>query len=293
MSKPKTNSQLVHVWAQQNEKDGVCGNMSFSGKWLFSYRTAIAYHAGGYVLKSIDSMSSTTAKQLSLIHRAVTCRVIPFPLFKRRYYKPFDFSPSLVVETLTAHRDDEVKVLASKRASRSMYYQLDVIDRIQGDIDHVCNYHSLSSVPAVNLTIYYEKIQEYKAKETEREKTKEQRQRLKLEKQRKQDAIQFEQWINGESVSFPSAYDRFQGSDLLTVRGDRVITSRGAQCPLKDVLKAIEFYQLRRFPYKTNGHKIVLGSFVLDSIDEGGNVRAGCHYFTAKEITNFIERWVK
>ena len=44
-------------------------------------------------------------------------------------------------------------------------------------------------------------------------------------------------------------------------------------------------------PYHTNGHKIPLGNFVLDSIDDAGNVKAGCHTFTAQEIARFHKQW--
>lgn len=105
-------------------------------------------------------------------------------------------------------------------------------------------------------------------------------------------------------------------------QADTVITSQGAEAPLAHVVKALAFYAGRErracpacntltrmtynecacgesltdvppafVPYRTNGHKVPLGNFTLDSIDEQGNVTAGCHRFTAAEIARFRKQW--
>jgi hypothetical protein len=130
-----------------------------------------------------------------------------------------------------------------------------------------------------------------------------------LKAQRKQqtaDKKAFTAWLTTGAGQCPTSYryNRTTG-DYITITGHRtdgadnvlkigtVITSQGAESPLDHVRRALEFYDSRRLtgatwtPYHTNGHTVRLGAFTLDSIDEYGNVCAGCHTFTAQEITRF------
>jgi hypothetical protein len=64
-------------------------------------------------------------------------------------------------------------------------------------------------------------------------------------------------------------------------------TSRGARVPLDHAVKAFRVIKRLRDKgqtYERNGHTIHLGHFALDSIDNAGNVRAGCHTVEWEEI---------
>jgi hypothetical protein len=128
-------------------------------------------------------------------------------------------------------------------------------------------------------------------------------------KQQKEDKKQFNLWLTTGAGRCPHSFIE-RGNDFITIKTDslilageplyKVITSQGAECPLDHAIKALKLYRSRDIsdhntilftPYRTNGHKIPLGIFTLDSIDTIGTVKAGCHTFTAKEIQRFINQW--
>lgn len=118
-------------------------------------------------------------------------------------------------------------------------------------------------------------------------------------------------YITIKNGKIPQVFSRADGnvktpSMVIDYHADTVITSQGAEAPLEHVRKAVKFYEGRKYTlvdingenpetawneYHTNGHKIPLGHFTLDSIDEAGNVKAGCHRFSAAEIARFCETW--
>jgi hypothetical protein len=83
------------------------------------------------------------------------------------------------------------------------------------------------------------------------------------------------QWLNGARGAF------YQESPTLVRRvGDTLETSRGANCPFKHAVVAFLKAQECRAASKAwhrNGQQIRVGVFGVDSIDEQGNMRAGCH----------------
>lgn len=88
--------------------------------------------------------------------------------------------------------------------------------------------------------------------------------------------------------------DQYWGSDFehayLRVKGDTVETSRGARVPLSHVQRALPVVMAlirNGRTYQRNGHTIHLGHYAIDSIDEQGNLRAGCHLFNKAEIERF------
>ena len=93
-----------------------------------------------------------------------------------------------------------------------------------------------------------------------------------------------QQWVDGEdlfSVSSRMAPIR------LRIKGDELQTSRGARVPLDHAIKA--FRLIKRLhdtgqAYERNGYSVHLGAFVLDAVDNCGNVRAGCHCVEWPEI---------
>jgi hypothetical protein len=76
---------------------------------------------------------------------------------------------------------------------------------------------------------------------------------------------------------------------MLRVDGADIVTSWGAEFPAEHARKAWPLiravYQSGK-AWKTNGHKIPLGLFKVDSIDENGTLRAGCHTLTKAEVEN-------
>lgn len=137
--------------------------------------------------------------------------------------------------------------------------------------------------------------------------------RAELERLNKLGAVQrVAEWLEGNAavylhyrdVDTAAEADDVTMGDLLRLKPghpDIVQTSRGAEVPTKHALLAFGFYQRvrngaepRTFERSADSAPVRLGSFSLDSIDTNGNVRAGCHTFTAAAISDFAKRagWV-
>jgi hypothetical protein len=97
------------------------------------------------------------------------------------------------------------------------------------------------------------------------------------------DAEKIEAWRRGADVRISGhAYPC-----MLRIDGANVETSWGAEFPAEHARKA---WPLIRAVYTsgkawwTNGHKIPLGHFQVDSIDADGTLRAGCHTLSKSEV---------
>jgi hypothetical protein len=92
-----------------------------------------------------------------------------------------------------------------------------------------------------------------------------------------------ELWRNG-------LVNRVHSSDRITIlriKGDRVETSKGAQFPVSDAVRAYPLIKKVKDmgeTWVTNGHKIPLGHFRIDRIESDGTVKAGCHIVQWNEI---------
>lgn len=71
---------------------------------------------------------------------------------------------------------------------------------------------------------------------------------------------------------------------LLRVKGKVVQTSRGAEFPVSHAKRAWPWILNRHNGGTSLPRRIVLGPFVVDSVDEHGNVTAGCHFVKWEEI---------
>jgi len=117
----------------------------------------------------------------------------------------------------------------------------------------------------------------------------------------------FELWRNGGAGACPSSYRLdANGGYYIAVRGDKVVTSGGAECPTEHARLAVKFWRSRdlfagmdsvprdmggNLPpqfevWHRNGHRVQLGTFQLDRIESNGTAFAGCHKFSAEELTH-------
>jgi hypothetical protein len=64
---------------------------------------------------------------------------------------------------------------------------------------------------------------------------------------------------------------------------DVLETSKGAKVPLDHAIRILPLIRAGK-SYQRNGHTEHVGHFALDSIDEQGNVKIGCHYVERDEI---------
>lgn len=125
------------------------------------------------------------------------------------------------------------------------------------------------------------------------------RERARLIVDREADADKFAEWQAGGLFGCPYSYRaddsgsvymrRFNGADGV----DELQTSQGVSVPWAHAVRVFQYIrQVRETgqPFKANGRTIRVGHFHVDSIDEQGNMRAGCHYFTWERIAEVAER---
>jgi hypothetical protein len=181
-------------------------------------------------------------------------------------------------------------VLNSNRRERT---KIDAIAQYVDRREQIINHAARVGVTIPHMPEYSidaQTIAEHKIRKAEQEAAAELIRLKAAKKQQWLDKKQLKEWLTTGAGRYPNSY-RTHGADQLTICGEIVITNQGAEVPLAHATKALLFYDTITRPYHTNGHKISLGIFTLDSISENGTVKAGCHTFTAAEIARFRKQW--
>ena len=299
MPKVFSNAMTVHTWAQMSQPYGRNSNetLSFNGGELISYNTAIALHYGDFVLCSLDTFSPTTSQHMPSSYGVSPARMITiggiFSWCTRFYYKRDYPGGMQIKKALLAQILEHAKNYKRRRAEHYKAWDFCRIGELLEDLQFICKRFKLvypagyaNTQEVLGTTEAVVKRLEEKAKREAAKK------RKKLKREQAKDQKQMEQWLNGEPVDLPWSY---RNSDyVLTVRGERVLTSGNAEAPLKQAKKAFALYRRVVASGKTwerNGETCKLGVFELDKIDLQGNAKAGCHLFKAAELSRFAERW--
>lgn len=305
MRKVVVSRNVAHLWAHQTQSEARNAGRTFwfNGRVLGSYGTAIGYHFGEFVVLSRYNFSMTTAGQLSCARSAAAhLRVIYSNIFSRGVSWVADRHREGLEQRIIADLLSEYeRLLAGVKLKRSAYTRnaaAHAVASAVSDYNYVLTAFKSRRKKLVCPAEVTRMIDETQA---QIERINEDRDRLAAERataERLANADKVAAWLNGEAVNLPWSCQRAaDGSDLLTVRGDEIVTGQDARAPLSHVVRALAFYNTLRQagglyrPWATNGHKIPVGVFQIDSIDAAGNVRAGCHKFTAAEIARFTARW--
>lgn len=315
-----TNEQVAHLFAHHQAGDS--NNLHSDGATLKSYSTVIAFWSGEDLFISSDGMSTTTnGKHLSPL-RSAARHLRPFysPAFSwGRYGAP---TPEKCIIEAAKEMEEMFKTLCRSRVN--MGIRIEWYEARRAEILEYADRYNIQDLPDMPEATrdLKEKAKELAKKDRER-RAEETRKREERERaQRIIDQGELDLWLTQGRGRYPYSF-RKRGEDQITIKNgyiqhdpsagwrrntgaDTVVTSQGAEAPLDHVVKALRFYDSQEtkptYPgttlgarffkhYHTNGHKIHLGAFVLDSIDEQGNVKAGCHTFTAVEIARFRKQW--
>jgi len=307
-------AQVIHIWAHQSQDSARNGsNVSFDGKLLYSYTTVIAQietdtSGNTWAFLSSEGLTPRTSKHVSA-SRYATRHII------NRFYTPAFASwrsyrrtiAEMVQPAIDEAERDLKKAFGPRKRQTTKLAAMQVYNARRDEIFKACQAFGLDApnLPAVNV----EEIEKYaevvKAQEKAaqaQEKAAQARRAEAARLQRIEDQEQYNLWLTTGAGRFPSSF-RVYNQDQITIKGDVVITSQGAECPLDHAIKALRFWMSKKTPlyddkqtivftpYHTNGHKIPLGHFTLDSIDSEGTVRAGCHTISRGEIERFISQW--
>jgi hypothetical protein len=280
MKKVFSNShECAHMFAQRTQNEGKAGNIFFENNVIYSY----GYHfpvAQFYdkdnetiVLFTSKNYSNSTAKHKHVINSALSHYTI-IEAFKIKDVKDSDHSENIAcfMEEL---KELSKKILSAKKNSEyflSQYYNAII------NANRYCYFFHLGTrfSNELNMEIVKNKIETQKEKATK-----------KVIQERLTELNNLELWkqnkFNGHFYSLDNQYLRLKDSET-------VETTTGATFPFshcKYVYNKIKECIANKECWKRNGQQIRIGNFNIDSIDENGNVKAGCHYVTFEEIERF------
>ena len=294
--------QVIHIWAHQGQASARnSSNVSFDDKLLYSYSTVIAQLETDttgelWAFLSSERLTPTTGKHVSSSSQA-TWHLNQFytPAFARRsrYGRTINEMIDPAVKQALQDLDYGLTHKGLRAATRAQ--AIVVYNTRRHDIMRVSAAFKITTPDMVSVSMDGDSVAQYlidvKAA-AEKKAAAELKARL---KQQKEDKAQYKAWLTTGAGRCPASFV-VRGQDQFTIKGDKIHTSQGAECPLDHAVKALKFWSSRALspfgklfePYHTNGHKIHLGIFTLDSIDQDGTVKAGCHTFSAQEIQRFI-----
>lgn len=311
------NSQLAHVWAQQTKESGKGSNMFFEGRSIYSYgkhyliATFKTNHKGeSCVLINSESYSHSTGQHTSYVSQAVSNKLIfrlPISLEDTEH------------ESISVKRKDELWLHYSIKATQLRdkikgCKTLNTLESTYTAYTHLCEqanaFSSFFSYPNrlqvfKSIEAIYENkkasfIAQIALKETPEYKAKQEQakaKRLAREAQLMKEDIS--RWFKHESLlyytprDFPNIYLRLTGIALYGDKPTHIETSQGASFPISDAIEAFKIIKAHKKLVDTKDlletvfydtAKPELGDFTIDSIDNNGNVKAGCHFVKYEEI---------
>lgn len=320
------NSQVAHAWA--HGRTGKGSNLRSDGTMLTSYYTTIAARIDDVIYISADNMSMSTSKHLNHARQAVNHE--REKIFYTHAFSWSGSNPALTHEAMilpeVRHIIQELETALNSSRARQVT-KMKAIDEYNQKKNQIIELAGRVGVKLPDMPEVQNNPEAVKEYQEKARIAAEKREAARLEAQKKQqreDKKQLNRWLTTGAGYFPQSF-AIRGADQITIKKGyvthrdqaqfsekvntevlKVVTSQGAECPLDHAVKALRFWQSRYIgamesftkrgadkftPYQTNGHKIPLGIFTLDSIDESGTVRAGCHTFTREEIERFINQW--
>lgn len=272
-----TNSECCHVWTQKTQEHGRGHSIFFEGDTIYSYghHFPMARHADEIVLITTRSYSVSTSKHQSYVLQA--CHHIP-------HFYVYD----VTARSKTQHRENLAKMREEYenlivKASRARVYANEYAQQAEGHRNRANEYAAHfklgTRIKPANVEQITTRAKRQAAKERrERKKQAKRQQALYLER--------VEKWRNHETNAIPWGYSRF-ALLRLSPDGETVQTSQGATFPASHARRALPLVMRcanNSQSWERNGEQIRLGQYRLDSIDENGTVRAGCHTVEFSEV---------
>lgn len=293
------NSQVAHIWAQQEKKSASGSNFSFQNESIYSWTTEIARFIQPDIVVMLKSYPSvTTQKHLGYVRRALThieyyevdCRMRDLP-------NSWHAIAPIVYANKVTELIEAIEFLRTKRSNIQYYleelsnsaknilkftkkYPYAVTDQSIATLklETICELvknESLDTYSNVITKLKYDFNIDLEAK-LEKEKInnerKAEKEKIKLEAKKLLEIEDLIKWRNGETI-----YRHF-ATTALRVKNDTIETTRGAIVPLKDARLA---YRALKAGKDISGFRI--GEFTVKHIIDD-NLVIGCHTIPLQEI---------
>lgn len=268
-TKFSSNSELVHIWANNSEPtvNKSANSMSCQFDRLFSYATCIAEIVGNTVILNTCSYSNTTSKHQSLARGAVRhFDTIRLPIAGRNHstlvFGQNDFDSHIVKYCLADVGHYLVK--ASRSRKNADLYKAEALSIVE----NLNKYASL-----LGLEFSAPDLSEHQEAALRADKVQKEQEKIRKAEKIKQQAEDLARWQAGEDVR------SYFEVTALRIKGDTIETSRGARIPTADAIKIWPLLLRSKRsgkPFEASLHSINLGSYRFNSFN-GENLIVGCH----------------
>lgn len=280
----KNSSEVAHIWAQQNQKEGRCGNLFFEDKSIYSYgrHFEIArFINDDTVLFTTRTYSRTTAKHKHMVWSAISHKtVFDVPRFddnngnavwflerieetKRRALRSLSCGYHLKHETENIIAD-AVRYARRFKISAKFRAKIGKLDKLRA-LDEVFTAKEKDVLRARELS--------NKKRIATREANEKIKHALAYEKYLKE----IEEWKIGTLEQAP--YSSWWNTPVvLRVKDDRIETSKGAQITVKTALRLWGALQAKQ---NVDGFK--LDNYEAQGL-ENGILTVGCHKIPYAEL---------
>ena len=282
MRRVVSSSEVAHLWANKIQSDArnPQGNIYFEGDTIWSYgpHFPMARHVDGVVLITTKTWSVTTSKHQSEV--AYACNQLT------RFHVP-----DIMACTKDQHKANfndyreryEAAVLRATRATVYGSQYMASAKRIREQANEYSRHFKIRVQIKPMDDVRLKKLTDkHKAAAAIRLAAKKKREAERVEGQK----IALAKWRAG--ILHHSI--RLSWIDValrLSADGLTVQTSKGVNFPADHARRALPILhrcvRLGR-EWHTNGHAIHLGNYKIDMIYANGDVRAGCHFVTYKEV---------
>ena len=274
---------VAHLWANQLQYTARAGNRAnffFRGNTIYSYgehfpiARVVKRKGKTVVLFTTRTYSHTTAGHCCCVRGACQHMTV---------FNVYDVNSSNHKEGLDDYRKRIQQAMEGVDKARSAKpAKVEQLKALIAEANAFSQFFGLRSRIKIDCTKLDQECKRFRKQADEKK-------RRELQKIKKQQDEMLAKWVSGES-DHPPMYTE---NVCLRVVGDELQTSLGARIPLNHAKKAFKFIKAchnKHTTYARNGKTIHLGLFAIDTIDEAGNVKAGCHTVEWNEIERIAQQ---
>lgn len=281
------SDEVAHLWAHQAQETArnPQGNFYFNGESIYSYgrHFEIARHVShkgqAAILMTYHTYSNTTAKHIHAVRGAI------------RHLTVFNTNLELR-STLEMFKDYERRQIAAlqlaEKSRKGSNKRADALAHAQRLVEEANRFAEFYGLKNRLKTLDIADVEKAVAEAKERA---EKAAKAAVAKQRKKFRENLAKWQAGEEYVYLPAHENTYFRFIES--GEEIESSHGARFHTKSGKRAYQVLRALKASgktFQTNGEKILVAPYQVDSMDEKGNVKAGCHRIEWKVIEDFAKQ---
>lgn len=271
-----TNSELTHIWANQQQQRGrnANGSIYFEGSTIYSYGShfPIAKHIRNEqgqraVLFTERSYSNTTAKHIS--HVWMSCKndnIIYCANPNSSHADNFNFWLNCA----------ELHGARKLKTAKKPEIYLNYLDNVNTKVVKYAEFFGIEIPETLKAVLSIKDKAEYLQYETKALEFAKLEQARKLKEQKREFKEQIKKWFNGELYRLSTKYKY----DFLRIKDNRIETTQAVEIPIE---------LGKRLYHSIKNSSLNVGDKVLNySVNEiGKEIKIGCHTFSRSYLLKF------